>query len=131
MTANRFRFRAWDNKHRKMLTSGAFAVQCGEARTEEMYNLHGGFELRHNRNLILMQSCGLLDAKGKEIFEGDILEWDGSAGHWDKEWFCVEWSAENHGWSTNRQHFLIRECSVVGNIYENPELLGHTTKKGA
>jgi len=45
----------------------------------------------------IMQFTGLKDSKGKEIYEGDI----------------VSWKAEG----------AIGELEIIGNIYENPELL--------
>lgn len=74
----------------------------------------------------LMQSTGLLDKNGKEIFEGDILGTkDGLLNG------VVEYQADL-GMFVNsliRYNNFERLCSVsvnreiLGNIYENPELL--------
>lgn len=71
-TPNRFRFRAWDNKRMRMWKSaGVFLVRpdgmplwiLGDA----------GEDVSEAPHLILMQSTGLVDARGVEVFEGDIV----------------------------------------------------------
>ncbi len=87
-------------------------------------------------DLILLQFTGLHDKNGKEIYEGDILQWtDGDM--WKG---VVEWSegdadflldnpqASLGGFETNPtlnglDGIRSRGYSVIGNIYENPELL--------
>lgn len=79
-----------------------------------------------DENIILMQSTGLKDKNGKEIFEGDILgTQDGLLNG------VVEYRTDL-GMLTNsliRYNNFERLCNVasdreiIGNIYENPELL--------
>lgn len=73
----------------------------------------------------LMQSTGLADVNGKEIFEGDIvLIYDEkiSKVFYSQGSFCVD--ILNGG--TPLHAFSSKQLEVIGNIYENPELLeGH------
>lgn len=77
----------------------------------------------------LMQSTGLVDEDGKEIFEGDVLKtYDGELAKvvWNKELAC--WEAEFLGEIVDLSEVADvksnrSDCEIVGNIYENPELL--------
>ncbi len=66
------------------------------------------------------QYTGLLDKNGKEIYEGDIVKWS------DKI-YKIEWHDRMAGFVM--QHNLIErpdiefESEIIGNIYENPELI--------
>lgn len=89
-----------------------------------------------SKDCILMQYTGLLDKNGVEIYEGDILDFpdcsysDGT-GEYDDEISrgVVEWDNELAMYSlTNRmtvdmENFDWSESEVIGNIYQNPELL--------
>ena len=68
-------------------------------------------------DLEIMQYTGLKDRLGKEIYEGDILGADGF-----EQTFVLEWSVERGGWSAYIDP-KDTNFKVVGNIYENPELL--------
>lgn len=78
----------------------------------------------------LMQSTGLVDENGKEIFEGDVLKtYDGELAKvvWNKELAC--WEAEFLDEIVDLSEVADiqssrSDCVIVGNIYENPELLG-------
>jgi len=69
---------------------------------------------------ILMQSTGLKDKNGVEIFEGDIIVWEYSEKPQE-----VFWDNSICGFSTKHYHLwrTVKKVKVIGNIYENPELL--------
>lgn len=73
-----------------------------------------------------MQFTGLLDKNGKEIYEGDLID---VARTFDASPLPVEFNKLGHICVVDErgQHSLliseVEKCEVVGNIYENPELL--------
>jgi uncharacterized phage protein (TIGR01671 family) len=82
----------------------------------------------------IMQFTGLQDKNGKDIYEGDILATsnDGSDGAdvWENEMIgAVEWDQEYCGFigipdpDESESMYAFRYSFVIGNIYENPELM--------
>lgn len=76
---------------------------------------------------IFMQYTGLKDKNGKEIYEGDFLHHEPLYPNIPIEVF---WSNKFAGWRGKIQGLLViniikilAECEVIGNIYQNPELL--------
>lgn len=109
------RFRAWvkrdewDGKHHDV----AYMEDSPEAFNDP-FNEH------YEGNIVLMQYTGLKDVNGRDIFEGDILEYKKLSFHEDgyeqgnvvyNEY--AEWAVNN--WLLNK---LNRKARVVGNIYE-------------
>lgn len=81
-------------------------------------------------DLIFTQFTGLKDKHGKEIYEGDILKYSfGSDRSHHRIYFDSEVGRflderlEDGDSSTIYDGFeFVTECTIVGNIYENPEL---------
>lgn len=124
------RFRAWDKRENTMRDVAVLHfTKGGKVNSIEYWKTPSELKSYHVRNLVLMQSTGMKDKNGVEIFEGDLVEHDDNLnGDWetfeacevvyDKDYaqFCFKWDAGN---------FLTdyRNLNVIGNIYENPELL--------
>ena len=88
--------------------------------------------LREANKIELMQSTGLKDKNGKEIFEGDILGIETDEGilnvniFWDNKHALFMFESKKY----NEKDLLAElvedkayPFEIIGNIYENPELL--------
>lgn len=79
------------------------------------------------------QYTGLTDKNGRKIFEGDIVGFEDctstESGYWEQ--YCsgeVKWSEEEAQFSvTNRltaeSYEVLQDCEIIGNIFDNPELI--------
>lgn len=82
----------------------------------------------------LMQSTGLKDKNGKEIFEGDIIKFFDCDGDgytvpvvWDNDYACfsVDWGSNMLTSFDYLEEFYtdLKDIEVIGNIYENLSLI--------
>lgn len=117
------RYRAWDKEFKEMVQVNALALD--EQVIKVTYK---------NKNVVkddvkeyeLMQSTGLKDKNGKEIFEGDILT---SQNYPVKG--VVEFRTDLGLWVHYLKGYNYFEYlgnvagskEIIGNIYENPDLL--------
>ena len=116
--------RVWDDVLNEMLYG----------RVEQFDDMLGFRFEKHleTENPIYMWSTGLKDKNGREIYEGDVVSgmYFDSLSKSEKPTICfVKWDESGYWTFRGEKYFLggyltdIRDCEVIGNIYENPELL--------
>jgi len=130
------KYRAWDKSANKWLDMSLHYWLIDPGNGQPIRVHHSGQIEGPIENIILVQYTGLKSKNGKEIYEGDIIRYTFHIG--PREWpgivHEVEWSDSN---LTGFHPFIDydvdadgNECcvipdsiEVIGNIYENPELL--------
>ena len=128
------KFRAWDNRNNTMVYQNGSRTSKDGAVTwyyPIRFPLHS--EKKWPTNVELMQYTGLKDKNGKEIYEGDILTYpnDSFGRKYSISWadiYAGFWFAPlpisgmpQYGGHITLANAVVSE--VIGNIYENPELL--------
>lgn len=118
------RFRAWDKEFKEMVQVDALVFD--EQIIKATYK-NGNIVKEDLKNYVLMQSTGLRDKNGKEIFEGDVVKMaknvyseptyyevvrhrGGAYRLESKQYGCELWLRHT-------------DCEIAGDIYENPELV--------
>lgn len=119
------KFRAWLKKEQKMDNY----IDHISWLEDELYCIGDGITYMVSaEDLVLMQSTGLKDKNGKEVFVGDIIKCTRGCLHEvyiEKEYGGTYFGGmpavylkdlrEGYAWTEHEE--------IIGNIYENPELL--------
>lgn len=111
------KFRAWEEDGKNMLSPN----EVGDHSLNDLEELP----------YILMQFIGLKDKNGKEIYEGDIVRfchWSDCDTNKEREWRIGQIVWSDHRFSLHPKQpmdslYNSKMYEVIGNIYENPELL--------
>lgn len=119
------KFRAWDKEFKEMVHVNALVFD--EQVIKATYQ-NGNIVKDDVKNYELMQSTGLHDKNGKEVFVGDIIKCTRGCPHevyLEKEYggkyiggmpaVYLKGLLEGYAWTGSEE--------ILGNIYENPELL--------
>lgn len=135
----KIKFRVWDKYKKQMypISSIDYDIFSQEIRIIAVGHENGmctAYNKNHNSEkcditaLELMQYTGLHDKNGKEIYEGDIVKKTGNIGIdigkviYEYNGFIVD--VMNMDRFYGRVHLLEKFTEVIGNIYEDSELLG-------
>ena len=130
------KFRVWDDEDKVMWDIERWHIEDEYfdliEPNKSVVDFKAKRTLRKQSDVTLMQSTGLLDKNGKEIFESDIVEWE----HKDTGQLVrgiVKYDTELGFWGMTDVRFndltaigylANQKVTVLGNIYENPELVG-------
>lgn len=121
------KFRAYFDRYERMIYNiGVVNENC------ILVDFNGDGDLETiflTNDISLMQSLGLKDKNGDEIYEGDILTDEGSFENDGWDYATIEFDKTDYtyylDWKNEEICQSITECenySVAGNIYENKEL---------
>lgn len=122
------KYRAWDKHGQKMFANDELIIWNGNVYANDSKKLTcnnlKGWSIDDE---YLMQSTGLVDKNGKEIFEGDIVKMSKDVYSEPTYYEVVRHrggayrlESKQHGCKLWLRH---ADCEVVGNVYENKELL--------
>lgn len=127
------RYRAWDKNLKTMYeVDDIMSIDFGKSEISVMTLFFERTNYYKFDDIVLMQSTGLKDENGKEIFEGDIVKVtdgdertnfpDGGIGticglDGIFMWY-IDGQVHNGLFDISQEYYI----EVVGNIYENPEL---------
>ena len=117
-----FKFKAWDNRQKEIHYWES--LKCNSISVAYLFN---------NTDLKLLQYIGRKDNNNVEIYEGDICKIKYSKDS-QKNSLCeesvglVEYFDSSFWLNSKKDKFSViidisEELEVIGNIYENPELL--------
>ena len=110
------KFRAWDGY--EMIYNDLFIRASGNPPI---------YQGEERDDLIVMQYIGLKDKNSKEVYEGDLVKSLTGSN-------CSQVVWRNNGWELNIRDGMGYTTidsgdEIIGNVYENPELLQNHDKK--
>ena len=140
------KYRAWDSAKKEMFKDTFVITESGQVVVVEQESVVCPPDYVFVDHLVIMQSTGVLDKNSQAIFEGDILEIQGirmvvkfgnyryieiskrkdhaSGIVYDGLGFYVECiNAADPDRISPFEPETLKESAVIGNVYENKELL--------
>ena len=138
------KFRIWDIDKRKFVVNKIDRLSCGDTKkcmSERVDFENNSVEINADERYIFSEYTGLEDKNNKEIYEGDIVKFKDCSIDGTKEFYNIgvieregkrdelvinQLIFEKSYFIENYMDFIeqtFEVCEVIGNIYQNPELL--------
>ena len=122
------KYRAWDSAKKEMFKDTFAITESGQVVVVEQESVASSPDYVFVDHLVIMQSTGLKDKNGKEVFVGDIIKCTRGCLHEvyiEKEYggtfiggmpaVYLKGLGEGYAWTEHEE--------IIGNVYENLELL--------
>lgn len=118
------KFRAWCTNLDNISFSNGDHMEYDITLVEGKYaSVESGWDIHGTYDFPIMQYTGLKDKKGKEIYEGDIVNEGIDDMNYEVVFtqggFWLDERDNETGWPDSG------DIEIIGNIYENPELLAN------
>lgn len=134
------KFRAWDTTNKEMFKDTFAITESGQVVVVDQSSVFVSPDYVFVDNLVIMQSTGLFDKNNKEIFEGDIIangpdvmcmKRHNTLGFYVEKKGKVEFIADCAVLEDFEEDAkeIADSLEIIGNIYENPELLEEKDEK--
>lgn len=127
------KFRAWHHELGRMMSLKYMWFQDDLIEEFELNDtVMNDYITAYPDEITLIQSTGLKDKNGKEIFEGDILAFETDEGilnvnvFWDNKHALFMFESKKYNEEELLAELVVNNTypfEISGNIYENPELL--------
>ena len=123
------KFRAWDGAKKEMFKDTFAITESGQVVVVEQEFVTSPPDYVFVDHLVIMQSTGIKDKNGKEIFEGDIVDYKGRKAiiKWHGSYasfiyrFVDEMQERVSEWDP--LFLAYHHFEIIGNVYEDKEFL--------